>query len=41
MQYEILFCIQDADDPAHEIVQRLISKHPSVDAKVVSGNVIF
>uniref|UniRef100_H2YPF1 ceramide glucosyltransferase n=1 Tax=Ciona savignyi TaxID=51511 RepID=H2YPF1_CIOSA len=36
-QFEILFCIQDANDPAIDVVQRLISKYPGVDAKIVSG----
>ncbi|CAK8680821.1 unnamed protein product [Clavelina lepadiformis] len=36
-QYEILFCIQDEDDPAHEVVRRAMSKHPNIDAKIVTG----
>ena len=36
-QYEILFCIQEVDDPAHEVVDRLMSKHPNIEAKVVTG----
>nr|CAB3267497.1 ceramide glucosyltransferase [Phallusia mammillata] len=36
-QYEILFCIQDQDDPAVEVVKRLIKKHPGIDARIVSG----
>jgi len=36
-QYEILFCIQDVDDPAHDVCNRLIKKHPNIDAKIVTG----
>ena len=36
-QFEILFCIQDADDPAHVVVNMLMEKHPNISARVVSG----
>ncbi|XP_078487918.1 ceramide glucosyltransferase [Ciona intestinalis] len=36
-QFELLFCIQDNNDPAIDVVERLIHKYPTVDAKIVSG----
>lgn len=36
--YELLFCVQDHDDPAIAIVRKLMLKHPEVDAQLVHGN---
>ncbi|EEC00850.1 ceramide glucosyltransferase, putative [Ixodes scapularis] len=36
-QYEILFCIQDESDPSIMLVNRLMEKHPLVDARVFVG----
>lgn len=35
--YDIIFCAQSADDPAVELVQRLISEHPKVPAQLLIG----
>jgi ceramide glucosyltransferase len=35
--YELLFCVQDANDPAGEVVRRLLDKHPHVDARLFTG----
>lgn len=35
--YELLFCVQEENDPAVDLVQNLISKYPLVDAKLYSG----
>ena len=40
-QYEILFCIQDKDDPANEVVNRLMAEHPNIEAKIVTGRFAF
>jgi len=40
LQYEIIFCIQEVDDPAHEVVRRLMNKHPNIEASVVTGNLL-
>lgn len=40
MQYpsfELLFCIEDKEDPAVVIVQHLIEKYPKVDAQLFLG----
>jgi ceramide glucosyltransferase len=36
--FEILFCITSADDPAVELVRRLIASHPSIAAKLLIGD---
>ncbi len=36
--YQVRFCVEDADDPAVPIVQRLIAAHPDVDAKLLIGS---
>lgn len=36
--YEILFCVADADDPVIPLVERMISAHPRVDARLLIGN---
>lgn len=36
-KYEILFCVQDATDPAVEVVRQLLNRFPHVDAKLFSG----
>jgi ceramide glucosyltransferase len=36
-KYEILFCVQDHDDPAIEIVKQLMRKYPQIDAKLILG----
>lgn len=35
--YELLFCVQDYDDPAIDVVTELMQKYPRVDAKLVLG----
>lgn len=36
-KYEILFCIQEKNDPAVKVVKSLISKYPLVDARLFCG----
>lgn len=36
-KYELVFCVQDASDPAIEIVRQLIAKYPLVDARLFYG----
>lgn len=36
-EFELIFCIQDMDDPAHEVVGRLMKKHSSIPARIVTG----
>ncbi|XP_037949622.1 ceramide glucosyltransferase-like [Teleopsis dalmanni] len=36
--YELLFCIEDKDDPATIVVQGLMSKYPKVDASLFIGS---
>lgn len=36
-QYELLFCIEDKDDPAIAIVNTLMEKYPLVDAHLFLG----
>ena len=35
--YEILFCVQDSNDPVIGLVRELMDKYPSVDVKLFSG----
>ena len=35
--YEILFCVQDSNDPVIGLVRELMDKYPNVDAKLFSG----
>lgn len=35
--YELLFCIEDKDDPAVAVVENLMSKYPNVDAHLFIG----
>lgn len=35
--YQVLFCVDDADDPAVPLVRRLIAAHPEVDAQLLIG----
>ncbi|EPX82579.1 ceramide glucosyltransferase [Salipiger mucosus] len=37
-RYEIIFCAQDADDPAVPLVRRLIAEHPAVEARLLIGD---
>lgn len=37
LQYELLFCIEDKDDPAIAIVNTLMEKYPLVDAHLFLG----
>jgi len=39
--FEILFCIQDLNDPAIQVVQQLIEKYPAVDTKLFTGDKII
>ena len=34
-QFELVFAIQDATDPAYALCERLIAEHPRVDARIV------
>lgn len=36
-KYELLFCVQDHDDPAIEVVKKLMQKYPQIDAQLVLG----
>lgn len=36
--YEILFCIEDKEDPAIVIVQQLMEKYPTIDAQMYLGS---
>lgn len=36
-QYELLFCIEDKDDPAVEIVNSLMEKYPTIDSHLFIG----
>lgn len=36
-KYELLFCVQEYDDPAIDVVKNLMQKYPKVDAKLVLG----
>lgn len=35
--YELLFCVQDVNDPAINVVKNLIEQYPSIDAKLFCG----
>ncbi len=35
--YELLFCFQDVNDPAINVVKTLIDKYPTVNAKMFMG----
>jgi ceramide glucosyltransferase len=35
--YEVIFCVEDADDPCVEVVRRLIAAHPAVPARLLIG----
>jgi len=37
-EYEILFCVKDADDPVVPVVERLIAAHPHVPARLLVGD---
>lgn len=37
--YEIIFCIADADDPARPVVEALMRRYPEVSAKLILGYV--
>src|SRR5687768_5990698 len=36
-RYEVIFCIEDADDEAVPMVRRLMAAHPGVDASLIFG----
>lgn len=36
-QYELLFCIEDKDDPSVHVVNQLMAKYPKVDAHLFLG----
>lgn len=35
--YELLFCLHDKEDPAQKVVETLMCKYPSVDARIFRG----
>ena len=35
--YELIFCIQDENDPAIDVVKRLMAKYPIIDTKLFYG----
>lgn len=37
LQYELLFCIENKNDPAIPIVEGLMKKYPNVDAQLFIG----
>jgi ceramide glucosyltransferase len=37
-EYEVLFCVKDADDPVVPVVERLIAAHPHVPARLLVGD---
>ena len=37
-EYEVIFCAQDADDPAVALLHDLIARHPGVKARLLVGN---
>ena len=39
--YQLLFCVADADDPAIEIVERLLREFPEHDARLIVGCPVF
>lgn len=39
LTYEIIFCIQDSDDPAIEICESLMKKYPNIPAQITLGGV--
>jgi len=36
--YQVLFCVDDAEDPAVPYVRQLIAKHPHIDAQLLIGS---
>lgn len=40
-RYEVLFAVQRADDQALDVVRRLLSKYPEVDARIVVCTSLF
>jgi ceramide glucosyltransferase len=36
-EYELLFCVQEFNDPAIDIVKKLMRKYPQIDAQLVLG----
>lgn len=36
--YELIFCVADADDPVLPLVRQLIAKHPQVAARIIVGD---
>lgn len=39
LQYEILLCVQDQDDPAIDVCKKLLAKYPGVDARLFVGEI--
>jgi ceramide glucosyltransferase len=39
--YQLLFCVADADDPAIDVVKRLLREFPGQDARLVVGCPVF
>lgn len=37
LQYEILMCVQDQDDPAVDVCKKLLGKYPNIDARLFIG----
>jgi len=37
VQFELLLCVEDGDDPAVTVVQRLQQRYPSVDCRLYVG----
>ncbi len=37
LQFELLFCVQDEEDPAINLVNRLKESYPKVDVKLFIG----
>lgn len=37
LQYEILLCVQDQEDPAVDVCKKLLAKYPNVDARLFVG----
>ncbi|MDW8341273.1 MAG: ceramide glucosyltransferase [Geminicoccaceae bacterium] len=37
-EYEVIFCVKDADDPVVPLVERLIAAHPRVPARLLVGD---
>ena len=37
-EYEVIFCLHHADDPASDVIEQVIADHPGCDARIAAGD---